>query len=70
MIQHISVRVPWHDNGWDGTICQDPAGNSACLKLKNIAENRNDRVEIAIRGERMEDHMEKVCCIAEGGAFM
>ena len=42
MAQHISIRVPWHDHGWDGTICQDPAGNNSCLRLKNIYENRDD----------------------------
>ena len=35
MAQHISVRVPWHDNGWNGTVCQFPGENNACLRLKN-----------------------------------
>lgn len=34
MAQHISVRVPWHDNGWNGTVCQFPGENNACLRLK------------------------------------
>ena len=21
MPQHLSIRVPWHDHGWDGTVC-------------------------------------------------
>ena len=29
-IEHISVRVPWHDNGWNGTVCRDPRGNGTC----------------------------------------
>jgi hypothetical protein len=20
-IEHISIRVPWHDGGWNGTVC-------------------------------------------------
>ncbi len=40
MIQHLSIRVPWHDHGWDGTICQDPCGNTACLKLNGILEGK------------------------------
>ena len=48
MAQHISVRVPWHDNGWNGTVCQFPGENNACLRLKNIYENRNDAEEIDI----------------------
>ena len=22
--KHLSIRVPWHDNGWDETAYQDP----------------------------------------------
>ena len=37
-LRHISVRVPWHDNGWNGSVCKDPRFNTACLKLKNISD--------------------------------
>lgn len=40
MVQHLSIRVPWHDHGWDGTVCQDPCGNTACLKLNGILEGK------------------------------
>jgi hypothetical protein len=33
---HLSVRVPWHDAGWRGTVCTDPAGNASCILLHNI----------------------------------
>ena len=23
-LRHVSVRVPWHDNGWNGSVCKDP----------------------------------------------
>lgn len=45
MIQHLSIRVPWHDHGWDGTVCQDPCGNTACLKLNGILEGKNEDIE-------------------------
>lgn len=70
MAQHISVRVPWHDHGWDGTVCQNPDLNNSCLRLKNIYENRNDAQECAICGQCMEHNEEKVHCISEGSAFM
>jgi len=70
MAQHISVRVPWHDNGWNGTVCQFPGENNACLRLKNIYENRNDAEEIDVCGQCMEHLEEKVPCIGEGSAFM
>jgi exodeoxyribonuclease V alpha subunit len=28
---HISVRLAWHDNGWDGRICRDPKANTYCV---------------------------------------
>ncbi|MGB8867899.1 MAG: hypothetical protein WCC96_01425, partial [Rhodomicrobium sp.] len=24
-LKHVTVRMAWHDSGWDGTICRDPA---------------------------------------------
>lgn len=70
MPQHISVRVPWHDHGWNGTVCEDPQSNNACLRLKNIAGSRDDKAEMAICGQCMAEHVDSVCCISEGGAFM
>lgn len=70
MPQHISVRVPWHDHGWDGTVCADPESNNACLRLKNISDNRNDKAEAAICGQCMADHASALSCIGEGACFM
>lgn len=70
MPQHISVRVPWHDHGWDGTVCADPESNNACLRLKNISDNRNDKEEAAICGQCMADHAAALSCIGEGAGFM
>ncbi len=70
MVQHISIRVPWHDNGWKGKVCLEPATNMSCLKLKNISENRNDEVECAMCGECMVECEQDIPCISEGGAFM
>ena len=46
-LKHISIRVPWHDTGWDGRVCAAPRLNGACLKLKGIAEKRDDDAEVA-----------------------
>lgn len=70
MAQHISIRVPWHDHGWDGTVCADPQNNNACLRLKNISESRDDKAEAAICGRCMADHSDSLSCISEGSAFM
>jgi len=43
MAQHLSIRVPWHDNGWNGHVCNNPKCNQACRVLKNIAAARSDQ---------------------------
>jgi hypothetical protein len=45
-VKHITVRMAWHDNGWNGHVCQDPARNSYCvgshsLLSDRLARNRN-----------------------------
>ena len=45
MAQHISIRIPWKDNGYNGLVCEKPCYNNACLRLKNIAENKDDLFE-------------------------
>ena len=70
MIQDITVRVPWTDNGWCGKVCNNPCGNTSCLRLKNIYENKNDEVEKGIAGEDVCRHVNELPCIAEGISFM
>jgi hypothetical protein len=41
-LRHMSIRVPWHDNDWNGTVCSVPGSNGACLKLPRIAEKWSD----------------------------
>ena len=48
--RHISIRVPWHDTGWDGCVCANPLLNGSCLKLKRIGQERDDAVEEAVVG--------------------
>lgn len=70
-VHHLSVRVPWHDNLWNGTICNDPLGNSACLRLENIHLRRDDAVEIAHRGARLNDeNVPQPPCVRERATFM
>lgn len=37
-IQHLSVRLPWHDTGWTGTVCQAPSKNSWCMVIGGIRD--------------------------------
>lgn len=71
-LRHISIRVPWHDTGWDGRVCRAPRLNGSCLHLRNIAEKRNDSAEEAVAGKSIQDLPEKdwPCCITERAGFM
>ena len=31
MTNHISVRLAWHDSGWNGCVCRDPKANTYCV---------------------------------------
>ena len=41
-LKHVSIRVPWHDSQWNGTVCQHPMENASCLVLSRIRETRDD----------------------------
>lgn len=30
-VTHMSARVAWHDDGWNGRICRDPKRNTYCV---------------------------------------
>lgn len=70
--QHLSIRVPWHDSGWVGSICVDPANNGSCLRLSRVAAERNDALEIANAGRLWSelDPVELPPCHAERAGFM
>lgn len=72
ILKHLSVRVPWHDNGWNGSVCHNPKANGACLILKNCALNRDDENEQAHAGQLLKDLDEKdyPVCIGERATFM
>lgn len=71
-LKHLSVRVPWHDTAWNGTICRDPKSNSACLALKNCAEARDDDREQALRGKKIAalDQASLPPCLRDSGQVM
>ena len=70
--QHVSIRVPWHDSGWDGRVCRDPQANTACLVLVNIGEKRKDEVEAKCAGQRIDQLDEKDWppCVEERATFL
>lgn len=71
-VQHLSVRVPWHDTGWDGSVCRDPRANSSCILLKNIGEKRDDLFEVASAGRPIAELEPSRIppCVAERSTFL
>lgn len=71
-VQHLTVRVPWHDSGWKGSFCQGCTANTSCSVLPRIATSRDDAFEMLHAGESFEslDHTQYPPCVDEHGAFM
>lgn len=56
MTVHISARLAWHDDGWNGRICKNPAANTFCVGSHSypgtyIAESRSLEWESDVRGK-------------------
>ncbi|WP_194535043.1 ATP-dependent DNA helicase [Zobellia nedashkovskayae] len=55
---NLTLRVAWHDNKWNGTICNDPANNTYCNGFHSLLSERirkrkdeNMAKEISNRGK-------------------
>ncbi|WP_160746705.1 AAA family ATPase [Croceibacterium soli] len=70
--RHVSVRIPWHDAKWDGTVCRNPKGNSACLAIGLIAEQRDDEFEANVAGTAFADLAPSQLppCVRERAGFL
>lgn len=56
MNTHISARLSWHNNGWNGRVCNDPKANTYCVGQYSfpgdmIAKRRDLDIELAHSGE-------------------
>lgn len=56
MTTHISARVAWHEDGWNGNICRNPAANTFCVGPQSypgqyIAEKRSLEWETQMQGK-------------------
>jgi hypothetical protein len=71
-MHHLSIRVPWHDGGWTGTVCNEPASNTACLVLRRIHETKDDAAEQRVKGRRFDElpQAQLPPCHAEHASFM
>ncbi len=71
-LRHLSIRVPWHDAGWRGTVCKEPHLNGACAKLKSIGRAKKINAELPIAGKSLEGLPPEQwpCCVQERATFM
>ena len=69
---HVTIRVPWHDGGWTGSVCTRPLDNTSCLILPRIGEGRRDDVEARCAGQRLDDldRANLPPCVGERVSFM
>ncbi len=37
---HVTIRMAWHDHGWDGKICRDPGANTYCTGTHSLLSER------------------------------
>jgi hypothetical protein len=68
---HLSLRVAWHDNRWNGTVCRSPAGNAFCASLDRIRQEKELASEQPLSGRCFSTLKanELPPCKAESGAF-
>jgi len=71
-MRHLTVRVAWHDNRWNGAICRAPSHNSSCVALERIRRDRKDAREDTLAGRAWGALApgDLPPCIEESGGFM
>ncbi len=68
MTTNLSIRVPWHDSQWNGTVCRDPAANCHCVDYKNILQQKRVSRELPVRGKPFAKFLPP--CAKESGGFL
>ncbi len=68
--KHVSIRVPWHDLGWTGCVCEKPNLNTACLALDRIHKEKGDEGASAKKLLPEMNREEWPPCVSERGTFM
>ena len=74
MTKHMSIRLAWHNEGWNGHICQKPCENTYCIGQHSypgdlIAGTRDVEYETAHAGEPCSDNPCAVACGLSVNAF-
>lgn len=67
-VRHVTFRVAWHDNKWDGSICKDPLKNRYCSGFHSLLSERlrkrkekNLEKEVELKGQPITDEYMPPC---------
>ena len=71
---NLSLRLAWHNNGWNGHICEKPCNNTYCIGQHSypgtmILENRDLEYEEKHKGENIANQEEYIPCALSVNAF-
>jgi exodeoxyribonuclease V alpha subunit len=74
MTSHITVRLAWHDDGWNGRICKNPQKNVHCVGCHSypgemIREQRDIDWEKTVAGQKFSNLDRIPACMYSGSAF-
>lgn len=74
MTMHMSLRLAWHDKGWNGHICDNPCNNPYCVGAHSypgdlIATKRDLNFESSHNGESAEKFPCEIACGLSINAF-
>lgn len=71
-IHHVTIRVPWYDDGWSRNVCGQPLANTSCLALPRIGEGKRGEVELRCAGQCLDelDPGDLQPCVGERVSFM
>jgi hypothetical protein len=61
MARHLTVRMAWHDNKWNGKICKDPESNWYCCGTHSLLSSRIERgKDVSIEIENTEKKLDSI----------
>lgn len=74
MTTHLTLRLAWHNDGWNGRICQNPAKNTYCVGCSSypgemIRETRDLEWEKRHAGRKFSELDKPAACMYSGSAF-
>lgn len=74
MTTHITLRLAWHNDGWNGKICQNPAKNTYCVGCSSypgemIRESRDLEWENINAGKAFNKLDKPPACMYSGNTF-